>query len=330
MDRRGFLRGAIEAVGVAWLAARLPRPARAAGGPVPRRALGRTGVEVSAVGLGGFHVGQMADAEAGVRLIRDAVDRGITFLDNCWDYNGGQSERRMGRALRDGWRDKVFLMTKVDGRSKANAARQIDESLARLETDHLDLLQLHEVIRLEDPDRAFAEGGAMEALADARRAGKARFLGFTGHKDPQVHLRMLDAAAAHGFRFDAVQMPLNLMDAHFRSFEQHVLPRLVADGIGVLGMKSMGGKVLLESGIVTPLECLRYALALPTATVITGIDAPAILDQAVEAATAPPLAESEVRALRAKTATAAATGRWELFKTADRFDGTARHPEWIA
>jgi aryl-alcohol dehydrogenase-like predicted oxidoreductase len=286
-------------------------------------------VSVSAIGLGGFHIGQMRDEEASVRLVRDAVDRGITFCDNCWDYNGGASELRMGRALRDGYRAKVFLMTKIDGRTKDAAARQIDESLGRLGTDHVDLLQIHEVIRVEDPDRVFAEGGAIEAVLAARRAGKTRFIGFTGHKDPLVHLRMLDVAAAHDVRFDTVQMPLNLMDHHFRSFEHGVLPRLVAEGIGVLGMKSMGDKLLLESGAVTRPECLRYALSLPTSTVITGIDAPSILDQALAAATAPSLSDGEVQALRDKTETAASSGRYELFKTSDRFDATAKHPEWL-
>ncbi len=294
------------------------------------RPLGSTGVTISAIGLGGFHIGQMRDAEASVRLVRAAVDRGITFLDNCWDYNDGASEERMGEALRDGYRDKVFLMTKFDGRTRDAAARQIDESLRRLQTDHVDLLQVHETIRLDDPDRVFAEDGAIGALLAARQAGKTRFIGFTGHKDPIVHNRMLDAAQAHGVRFDAVQMPLNVMDAHFRSFERDVLPRLVRERIGVLGMKSMGDKILLDSGTVTPMECLHYALNLPTSTVITGIDAPAILDQACEAArTFRPMDAAQVRVLLAKTATAAADGRWERFKTTDRFDSTARNPEWL-
>jgi predicted aldo/keto reductase-like oxidoreductase len=237
----------------------------------------------------------------------------------------------MGKALLDGYRDKVFLMTKIDGRTRDAAARQIDESLRRLRTDRVDLMQVHETIRLEDPDRVFAEGGTMEALVAARQAGKIRFIGFTGHKDPAVHNRMLDTAKAHGFRFDTVQMPLNVMDAHFRSFEREVLPRLVHDRIGVLGMKSMGNGILLESDTAKPIECLHYALNLPTSVVITGIDRMEILDQAIEAArTFAPMDRAAVRALLARTATAAATGRYEQFKTSDRFDSTAKHPEWLA
>ncbi len=168
-------------------------------------------------------------------MIRSAIDRGITFMDNCWDYNDGVSEVRMGKALQDGYRNKVFLMTKIDGRTKASAAQQIDESLQRLQTDHVDLMQFHEVIRLEDPDRIFAEGGAMEAMLEAKKAGKVRYIGFTGHKDPYVHLRMLDHARKHDFHFDTVQMPLNVMDAHFRSFTREVLPALTREGIGGAG-----------------------------------------------------------------------------------------------
>src|SRR5258706_8043585 len=188
------------------------------------RRLGRTGEWVSLVGLGGFHMGKQADENDSIHLVRSAIDRGITFLDNCWDYNNGQSEIRMGKALRDGYREKAFLMTKIDGRSKEEASRQIDECLKRLQTDHIDLLQHHEIIRLDDPDRIFAEGGAHEAVLEAKKAGKIRYIGFTGHKDPLVHLRMLEIAAGHKFHFDAAQMPLNVMDAHFRSFEHKVLP----------------------------------------------------------------------------------------------------------
>jgi aryl-alcohol dehydrogenase-like predicted oxidoreductase len=236
----------------------------------------------------------------------------------------------MGKALRDGYRQKVFLMTKVDGRTKESAARQLDESLRRLQTDHLDLLQFHEVIRLEDPDRIFAPGGAIEAFVAARQAGKIRFIGFTGHKDPFVHLRMLDVAARHHFRFDTVQMPLNVMDAHFRSFGHLVLPILVQEGIGVLGMKSMGSGEILQSHTVTPIECLHYALSLPTSTVITGIDSPEILKQDLEAVrTFRPLTPEQIAALLQQTAPAAADGRYEQFKTGNTFDSTAKHPEWL-
>jgi len=297
---------------------------------MPHRALGRTGEKVSAIGLGGYHIGKQADEEESIKIIRSAIDRGITFMDNCWDYNNGVSEIRMGKALRDGYRRRVFLMTKIDGRTKDAAARQIDDSLKRLQTEQIDLMQFHEVIRLEDPDRIFATGGAIEAMVDAKRAGKIRYIGFTGHKDPLVHLRMLEIAAAHKFRFDTVQMPLNVMDAHFRSFEHQVLPRLIADEIGVLGMKSMGDPFILQSKTVTPIECLHYALNLPTSTVITGIDNMKVLDQAVEAAqTFKSMSQEAMGELLARSATAAATGNYEVFKTSSRYDGTAHNPQWL-
>jgi len=331
MNRRTFLAGLVTmtaALGRLWKI----RPADAAereGGMI-YRTLGKTGERVSAIGLGGFHVGQQPDEQESITLIRTAIDHGITFLDNSWDYNGGASEIRMGKALRDGYRQKVFLMTKIDGRTRDAAARQIDESLTRLQTDRVDLMQVHEVIRLEDPDRVFAPGGAIDALVAARKAGKIRYIGFTGHKDPAVHLRMLDVAAAHDFRFDTVQMPLNVMDAHFRSFEHAVLPRLVEERIGVLGMKSMGDKFILDSKAATPIECLHYALNLPTSTVITGIDRHEILEQALEAvASFRPMSKDDVAALLAKTATAAASGTYERFKTSDHFDSTAHHPDWL-
>jgi aryl-alcohol dehydrogenase-like predicted oxidoreductase len=294
------------------------------------RTLGRTGEEVSIVGLGGHHIGRPADEAEGIRIIRQAIDHGITFMDNCWDYHDGGSELRMGKALRDGYRAKVLLMTKIDGRTREAAARQIDESLRRLQTDRIDLLQHHEIIRLEDPDRIFAQGGAQEAVLEARAAGKIRYIGFTGHKDPLVHLRMLETARRHGFRFDAVQMPLNVMDGHFRSFEQEVLPVLIRDQIGVLGMKSMGDGVILESGVVSPIECLHYAMSLPTSVVITGMERMDRVDQAVQAVrTFQPLTREQLAALRQRTVQAAADGRYELFKTSARFDGTAHHPEWL-
>jgi aryl-alcohol dehydrogenase-like predicted oxidoreductase len=237
---------------------------------------------------------------------------------------------RMGKALKDGYRDRAFLMTKVDGRSKKEAAKQIDQSLRRLKTDHVDLMQFHEVIRFEDPDRIFALDGAMEAFLEAKKAGKLRYIGFTGHKDPHVHLYMLEAAARHNFQFDAVQMPLNLMDVHFRSFQHHVLPVLVKNEIGVLGMKSMGAGVILQSKTVTPMECLHYAMNLPTSVVITGMDKMELLEQAIQAAaTFRPLSESEVAKLLAKTAAAAASGKFELFKTTSHHDSTAKNPEWL-
>jgi aryl-alcohol dehydrogenase-like predicted oxidoreductase len=221
-------------------------------------------------------------------------------------------------------------MTKIDGRSRAAAARQIDQCLQRLQTDHIDLMQHHEIIRLEDPDVVFATGGAMEAVLEAKKAGKIRFIGFTGHKDPLVHLRMLEIAAEHDFHFDAAQMPLNLMDAHFRSFAKNVVPVLVEQGIGVLGMKPLGSGNILKSNTVTPIECLHYALNLPTSTVITGVDSMKILDQALEAVrTFQPMTQESLAALLAKTAQAAAKGQFERFKTANDFDGTAHNPKWL-
>ena len=298
---------------------------------MPHRVLGRTGEKVSVLGLGGSHIGKPKVAEAhAIRIIRAALDKGMNFMDNSWDYTDGQSELRMGKALRDGYRQKAFLMTKIDGRTKREAAKQLDESLRRLQTDHVDLLQHHEIIRFEDPDRIFGPGGAMEAFLDAKKAGKLRHIGFTGHKDPHVHLYMLQVADAHGFHFDTVQMPLNVMDAHFRSFGKLVLPELVKHNIGVLGMKSMGSGVILESNTVSPVECLHYAMNLPTSVVITGIDSDKILDQAFEAArTFQPMSQHQVSALLSKTVKAAASGEYELFKTSQHFDSTAEHPEWL-
>jgi len=294
------------------------------------RNLGTTGEKVSAIGLGGYHIGQPKDENEGIKIIRSALDRGMNFLDNCWDYHDGVSEIRMGKALRDGYRQKAFLMTKFDGRTKEATAKQIDESLRRLQTDRIDLMQFHENIRMEDPDRFFAPGGALEALMDAKRAGKIRYIGFTGHKDPVVHLRMLDVAAQNKFHFDTCQMPLNVMDAHFRSFTHQVVPRLVKEGIAVLAMKSMGDGNVLKSGVVTPIECLHYALSLPTSVVINGCESMERLDQAFEAArTFKPLSEAEMAKLLDKTRQAAMTGKFEPFKTTSQFDGTAHHPEWL-
>ena len=298
---------------------------------MPYRVLGRTGERVSAIGLGGWHLGfEHLDEKLSIRIIREAVDRGITFLDNSWDYNDGASEIRMGKALRDGYRERVFLMTKIDGRSKAEASRQLDESLRRLQTDRIDLVQHHEVLRYEDPHRIFDADGANAALVAAQRAGKLRYIGFTGHKDPHIHLHTLDVASQAGFTFDAVQMPLNVMDAHYRSFERLVLPELTKRNIGVLGMKSLANGIILRSGVVTAIECLHYALSLPTSVVITGIESKERLDQAFEAArTFRPITEARRATLLAKTAGPAARGEFEPFKTTSIFDATALNPEWL-
>jgi aryl-alcohol dehydrogenase-like predicted oxidoreductase len=298
---------------------------------MPYRVLGRTGERVSAIGLGGWHLGlSRVDEPLSIRIVRTAIDRGITFMDNSWDYNDGASEIRMGKSLRDGYRQKVFLMTKIDGRSKKEATKQLDESLRRLQTDRIDLVQHHEILRFDDPHRIFDEEGANAALVEARRAGKIRYIGFTGHKDPHVHLYMLEAAAEHGFTFDTVQMPLNVMDAHYRSFEKLVLPKLVQENIGVLGMKSMANGLILKSNTVTATECLHYAMNLPTSVVITGMENMANVEQALEAArTFRPMSNEEVAALLARTEKAAKRGEFELFKTTSIFDSTAQHPDWL-
>jgi uncharacterized protein len=328
-DVTGAPAGALPAAGVEP-ADGLDRPKETVRGEMLYRQLGRTGEEVSVIGLGGHHIGRQTEEEESIGIIRTAIDAGVTFMDNCWDYHDGASEVRMGKALQGGYRQKVFLMTKIDGRTRQAAAAQLDQSLTRLQTDVIDLLQFHEVLRMEDPDRIFAEGGALEAVLAAKKAGKVRFIGFTGHKDPLVHLRMLEVAAEHGFRFDTVQMPLNVMDAHFRSFGERVLPVLVGAGIGVLGMKAMGDGTILKSKTVTPIECLHYAMTLPTSTVITGVDSLEILDQNLEAVkTFRPLADNQVAALLARTAAAASAGRFEPFKTTNGFDGTAQNPGWL-
>jgi aryl-alcohol dehydrogenase-like predicted oxidoreductase len=295
------------------------------------RDLGSTGERVSVIGLGGWHIGlKHVDEQLAIKIIRTAIEYGINFMDNSWDYNEGQSEIRMGKALQDGYREKVILMTKIDGRSKKEAHRQLDESLKRLHVDTIDLVQHHEVVRFEDPHRVFDPEGANAALVDAKKAGKIRFIGFTGHKDPQIHLHMLQVARENGFKFDAAQMPLNVMDAHYRSFAKLVVPELVKDKIAVLGMKSMANGILLKSNTVTPIECLHYALNLPTSVVIAGLDSMKILEQAMEAVkTFKPMEESEVSTLLAKTREAAVSGAYEPFKTSSIFDSTALHPEWL-
>jgi len=251
-------------------------------------------------------------------------------MDNCWDYANGKCETWMGNALRDGYRQKAFLMTKIDGQTKQAASQQLEECLRRLQTDHIDLLQFHEVIRDTDPDRIFGKVGGMEAVLDAKKQGKVRYIGFTGHKSPDIHLKMLNTAFAHDFTFDSVQMPLNLMDAHFDSFEKKVLPVLVEHKIGVLGMKPLGDKQILKSKTATPVECLHYAMNLPTSVVITGCDSTDILHQALGAARSfKPMSSTEVAALLTRTDTAAKNGEFERYKISHDFDGTYRNPQWL-
>ncbi len=315
-------------------AARIPRVTHPGTmkGEMLYRDLGSTGEHVSVIGLGGSHLG-LADVkeDEAIRLIHEGLDRGINFLDNSWDYNEGRSEERVGKALaQGGYRQKAFVMTKIDGRTKEVATNQINDSLRRLKVDHIDLLQHHEVIRFDDPDRIFNDGGAMEAVVAAKQAGKVRFIGFTGHKDPHVHLYMLNVAQQHGFHFDTVQMPLNIMDAHYRSFSQLVLPEAQRQQIAVLGMKSFGNGIILKSGAVEPMDCLHYSLNLPLSVLITGITSKMLLDQAFAAVKSfQPMDEAAVAALIEKTEQLAANGKYELFKTTSHFDTTARHPDWL-
>jgi len=326
MDRREFLKTAAAATVVTSLSNKGALGADS----FPYRTLGRSGEKVSTVGLGGYHIGHPEDEQLSIRLVRTALDDGMNFLDNCWDYNGGQSEIRMGKALRDGYRQKAFLMTKIDGQTRQAATQQLEESLRRLQTDHVDLLQFHEVIRETDPGRIMGAGGGMEAVLEAKKQGKVRYIGFTGHKSPDIHLKMLETAFAHQFTFDAVQMPLNVMDAHYNSFEKKVLPVLVKHGIGVLGMKPMGDSIILRSKAATPVECLHYAMSLPTSVVITGCESIKILQQALDAARSfKPMSQEEVAQLLAKTAPAAAKGEYELYKTTHNFDGTFQNPQWL-
>jgi uncharacterized protein len=338
MERRTFLKsataagiGAAAAHSVGQTSGNTARPNGRPESPgMIYRELGKTGERVSAIGFGGYHFGKSPDAEASIKLLREAIDSGITFLDNCWDYNDGISEVRMGKSLRDGYRQKVFLMTKMDGRTKESYDKQLEESLGRLQTDVIDLVQFHEIIRMEDPDRIFGPGGAMEAAVAARQAGKIRYIGFTGHKDPAVHLRMFEIAKKHNFHFDTVQMPINVMDAHFRSFAKEVMPVALEQGTAVLAMKTFGDHFILDSKTVEPIEALHYGLTQPVSVVITGIDSNPILDQALTAArTFKPLSEAQVSALLARTRDAASEGRYELFKTSARYDGTAANPRWL-
>ncbi|MGX7706130.1 aldo/keto reductase [Methylobacterium sp. Gmos1] len=360
MERRSFLQGAALGAGLAVTSsagAAVNNPPPPSSGPLPGtrpndpadlpfvtdpgerrgemlyRSFGRTGEKISAIGMGGFHLGKGAvtDAEA-TRLIHEGVDRGITFMDNCWDYNEGRSEERMGIALeQNGYRNKVFLMSKMDGRTKQEAMKQIDQSLRRLRTDRIDLVQHHEILRYDDPDRVFAEGGAMEAFEEAKKAGKLRYIGFTGHKDPRIHLQMLEVAAERGFHFDSVQMPINVMDAHFRSFGHLVLPYLVQNGIAALAMKTFGDGVILKSdAAIKPIEYLHFSLNLPTSVVITGIQNQRDLDQAFEAVkTFKPMDKAAVAELLNRSRPYALEGKYELFKTSATFDGTAKNAAWL-
>ena len=338
MERRDFIKSA-TAVGMAAVAGASGAqtadvkhtPTKRAEAPgMVYRDLGKTGERVSAIGMGGYHLGKGDNPEESISLARRGIDSGITFMDNCWDYNDGISEVRVGQALKDGYRQKVILMTKIDGRTKAEYNKQLEQSLGRLQTDMIDLVQFHEVIRMDDPDRIFAEGGALEAAVAARQAGKIRYIGFTGHKDPAVHLRMFEVAAKHGFHFDTVQMPINVMDAHFRSFQHEVMPVALKQGTGVLAMKTFGDHYILDSGTVQAMDSVHYSLRVRVSVLITGIDSPKILEQALTAAqTFKPMSETQIASLLGQTKDAAMTGKFELFKTTAHFDGTAQNPKWL-
>ena len=337
MERRDFLKTATAATVSAAIAtsaqshSKQSQPTKRPQSPdMIYRQLGTTGESVSAIGMGGYHIGKQKEADESIKLIHAAIDAGITFMDNCWDYNDGISEVRMGNALKNGYRQKVFLMTKMDGRTAEEYDKQLEQSLGRLGTDMIDLVQFHEIIRMEDPDRIFARGGAIDAARKARDAGKLRYIGFTGHKDPAVHLRMLEVAQKNGFHFDTVQMPINVMDAHFRSFTHQVMPVAVKQGIGVLAMKTFGDKFILDSKTVQATEALHYGLTQPISVLITGIDNMDVLHQALDAArTFKPMSDAQVKELLSRTEVAAAEGKYELFKTSSHFDGTAQNPKWL-
>ncbi len=287
---------------------------------IPLRPLGRTGVEVTAICLGGYHLGLMEDDSEAIRLAHEAIDAGITFFDNAWEYHNGRSEELMGRSVHDR-RDRVFLMTKVctHGRDRHVAMRQLEDSLRRLRTDYLDLWQVHEVVYDNEPEMHFAAGGVIEALDQARREGKVRFVGFTGHKNPELHLKML----SYDYPFDACQMPLNCFDATFRSFEQRVLPELERRGIAAIGMKSLGGEAnMVKSGAVTAEEALRYAMSLPVASVVSGMESLDVLRQNLGVARGfTPMSDDEMQRLRDRCAALAADGRFEHYKTTARYEG---------
>jgi predicted aldo/keto reductase-like oxidoreductase len=297
---------------------------------IPYRILGRTGEHVSILGLGGSHIGFQNDEKESIQIIRTAIDNGINFMDNSWDYNAGKSESRMGKALRNGYRKKVFLMTKIDGQTSKSAIEQMEESLRRLQTDTIDLLQFHEIIRMSDPERIFGSEGAIEAVLKAKREGKIRYIGFTGHKSPAIHLKMLQTASKNNFVFDTVQMPLNVLDAHYDSFEKNVLPQLIRDNIGILAMKPLAEGEIVRNKIATATECFHYVMSLPVSVVITGCNSLAVLQQALGAARSYiPMNNEQRSALLATTAKGAEGGTYEQYKTASIFDATARHPEWL-
>ncbi len=296
------------------------------------RPLGPTGERLSMIGLGGFHLAKPGgmDTKQAIFVARAAIDAGVTFCDNCWDYNGGESEIRLGKALQNGYRDRVFLMTKLDGRTGKAFDDQLHTSLSRLQTDHLDLLQFHEIIRPDDPEKVFAPGAALDMALRAREQGKIRYIGFTGHKSPAIHAHMFEVADQHHFHFDTVQMPLNVMDAHYDSFEQRVLPIALAHHTAVFGMKTFGDPFILNSGVCTPMELLHYSMSLPTTLQVLGIDSLDILKQSLDAVkTYAPLTPEQRAYILGKSAQVASNGSTEKYKTTHHFDGTINNPQWL-
>jgi len=348
MDRRDFLKHAAAAAAVAGLenssgqdvaaaqelqggTAHSSLPLASVVNGIGRRKLGHSDVDVSIIGVGGYHLGlanvQEQDA---IRIIRHALDEGINFLDNCWDYNAGVSEERMGKALKDGYRQKAFLMTKIDGRTGAEARKQIDESLRRLNTDSVDLLQIHEVIRMTDAEQAFQPGNVIDVLQQARKAGKIRFIGFTGHKSPEMHLNMIAAADRHNFQFDTVQMPVNALDDHFNSFGRLVIPVARRHNIAILGMKSLSNGAILKTNTVTASEALRYAMSVPVTTTVCGCESLANLEEKISVARdfKPMTPQQKIAVLR-KTASVGGEGKFEDYKNSHIYDGTFHNPQWL-
>jgi len=348
MERRSFLKHAVTTAALAGLknaagqtAARKLELEGAAGqsslpvvstvNGIGRRKLGRSDAQVSIIGIGGYHLGLSGVSELeAIRIVRRGLDEGINFLDNCWDYNGGVSEERMGKALQDGYRQKAFLMTKIDGRTGVEARRQLEESLKRLKTDHIDLLQIHEVIRMEDPEQAFLPGNVIDILKQVREEGKISFIGFTGHKSPDMHLHMIEAAEKHGFKFDTVQMPVNALDEHYDSFGQKVIPVAQRYGIAVLGMKPLSNGAILKTPTVTATEALHYAMSVPVTMTITGCESMANLEQALGVArNFKPMTPQQKLAILAKTASSSVGGKFEAYKSSHIYDGTFHNPKWL-
>ena len=346
MERRNFLKQAavalagMKSLGGRPLVAQTALEGAAAKSPLPivntvngigRRKLGRADAEVSIIGIGGYHLGlsNVSEAEA-IRVVRKALDEGINFLDNCWDYNDGVSEERMGKALTEGYRQKAFLMTKIDGRTGASARQQLEQSLSRLKTDHIDLLQIHEVIRMGDPAQAFAPGNVVDVLKQARQEGKIRFIGFTGHKSPEMHLHMIETADQHGFTFDTVQMPVNALDAHFDSFGQKVIPVAQSHGMAIMGMKPLSNGAILKTNTVSAPEALHYAMSVPVTVTITGCESVQNLEQALGVArNFKPLDGPQKLAVLQKTAPVSMRGKYEAYKSSEIYDGTTNNPQWL-